>query len=128
MATRKMFALLAALAVGGLSTAHAQQPAAAAPQGTAKKEQAAAPAQGQTKRVAASAKVAVSADSARALVMAHAPGVKIESSKLRRRGGRLVYDVKVREQGQKASKWVRVDATTGNVMDVPMASKAHKKA
>ena len=127
MVARKVFALITALAVGGLSTAHAQQPAP--PQATAKKEQVAASAQGQTKRVAASAKAAISADSARALVLARATGAKVESSRLRRRAGRLVYDIKVREQGQKASHWYRVDATTGNVMDVPMAmGKGHKKS
>jgi hypothetical protein len=35
MATRKMFALIAALAVGGISTAHAQAPA---PRAATKKE------------------------------------------------------------------------------------------
>ena len=59
--------------------------------------------------------------------MARASGAKIEAAKLRRRGGRLVYDIKVREQGQKAAHWYRVDANTGNVIDVPMAAKAHAK-
>ena len=129
MATRKMFALIAALAVGGISTGRAQAPAAS-PQASAKKQQAtpAASAQGQTKRTAAAAKVAVSADSAKALVLARAAGAKIESSRLRRRAGRMVYDIKIREQGQKASHWYRVDATTGNVVDVPMAASASTKA
>jgi uncharacterized membrane protein YkoI len=62
-------------------------------------------------------------------VLARASGATIQSSKLRRRAGRLVYDIKVREQGQKRSHWYRVDATTGNVVDVPMAAsaKAHVK-
>ena len=127
MATRKMFALIAALAVGGISTAQAQAPAAA-PQATTKKEQATASAQAQTRRTAAAAKVAVSADSAKALVLARAAGAKIESSRLRRRAGRMVYDIKIREQGQKASHWYRVDAMTGNVIDVPMAASASAKA
>jgi uncharacterized membrane protein YkoI len=128
MTTRKMFALIAALAVGGISTAHAQAPAAA-PRAATKKEQVtpSASAQGRTRHTAAAAKVAVSADSAKALVLARASGAKVESSKLRRRGGRMVYDIKVREQGQKSSHWYRVDATTGNVVDVPMAAKAHAK-
>jgi uncharacterized membrane protein YkoI len=118
---RKTLVLATTLTVGMAGAALAQQPAAA-PQGGAKNTHAAA--QTQTKRTAAAAKVAISSDSARALVKAHDAKATILSEKLRRRKGRMVYDVRVREEGQKGTHWLRVDATTGAVTEVSMAASA----
>jgi uncharacterized membrane protein YkoI len=125
MTMRKTFVLATALTFGMAAAALAQQPAAA-PQGAAKQTRAAA--QTQTKRTAAAAKVAISADSARALVKAHDAKATILSEKLRRRNGRMVYDVRVREEGQKGTHWLRVDATTGTVTQVSMAGSAKPAA
>jgi uncharacterized membrane protein YkoI len=107
MTMRKTLFLATTLTLGVASAALAQQPTAAQ--------------QTQTKRTAAAARVAVSADSARALVKVHDPSATVLSEKLRRRNGKMVYDVRVREQGHKGTHWLRVDATTGAVTAVSMA-------
>jgi hypothetical protein len=109
MTTRKTLVLATTFTLGLAGAALAQRPVAVQ--------------QTQAKRVAAAAKVAVSADSARTLVKVHDPKAAILSEKLRRRNGKLFYDVRVREQGQKSVHWLRVDATTGAVTDVSMTTQ-----
>jgi uncharacterized membrane protein YkoI len=123
MTMRKTLVLATTITLGVAGAVFAQQPAAAA-QGAAKAKSALTVHQTQPKGVAAAAKVAISADSARALVRMHDPKATILSEKLRRRNGKMVYDVRVREQGQKGVHWLRVDATTGTVTDVSMAGSA----
>jgi uncharacterized membrane protein YkoI len=122
MTTRKTLVLVTTFTLGLAGAALAQQPAAA-PQRAARSTRAVAAQQSQTKRVAAAAKVAINADSARALVKVHDPKAAILSQKLRRRHGKMVYDVRVREQGQKGVHWLRVDATTGAVTEVSLATQ-----
>jgi uncharacterized membrane protein YkoI len=122
MTTRKTLVLVTTFTLGLAGAALAQQPAAA-PQRAVKSTRAVAAQQTQAKRVAAAAKVAISTDSARALVKVHDPKAAILSEKLRRRNGKMFYDVRVREQGQKSVHWLRVDATTGAVTDVSMATQ-----
>ena len=124
MTTRKTLTLVAALVMSGAALG-AQQPAAK-PQGAAKETHAVAAAQ--VKQASAQAKVAVSRDSARALVLARVPKATIESEKLHRRSGRMQYDVKYREAGSKASHWLRIDATTGAITQVPMTASSGQKA
>ena len=126
MTTRKTLTLVAALAFVGAGAAAAQQPTS---RSQTKPTHVAAAARPQAKQTAAAqAKVAISRDSARALVMARSPKATILSEKLHRRDGRLMYDVRYREAGSKASHYVRVDATTGAITAVPMTASTSQKA
>ena len=127
MTTGRTLTLGAALIVGLAGAAAAQAPAAA-PQRASKSAPARTASQGQTKRVATATKVTVSADSAKALVRAHDAKAVILSERLRRRNGRLVYDVRVRDQGKKGEHLLRVDAMTGAITEVSMASSAKPAA
>jgi uncharacterized membrane protein YkoI len=86
-------------------------------------QQGAAPGQ-QGHRDSTAARRTISADSARAIVRAHLPKVRVTSQHLRRANGRLLYVFRLRSAGNGALVRVTVDAQTGAYAQaLPLAAR-----
>jgi len=95
------------------STTHPQQPTSTAKQN---------PTQSTT------TKPAVSADSAKKVLLANVPGAKVSSERLRRSGGKAYYSISYRTKGEKQAKHATVDANTGAFSMTAPATKSNKMA
>jgi peptidase YpeB-like protein len=88
--------------------------------------QSAAPTAPSRTRSTASAKVNISADSAKTIVAAQAPGMTIKSERLRGKGNHRMYHFQLTENGKKGVRYATVDANSGAFTLKPMASTSTK--
>lgn len=135
--TTTLLAML--LSAATVATAGAQQMTRSAPQHATKSAMqhtapkavqhsaasSAAPAQAKQK---SAQRPAISADSARALVLRSMPNAKVRSEKLEHENGRLVYAFHVTPAGKSSSVWLDVDANKGTLSKPHQHATAKKKA
>jgi uncharacterized membrane protein YkoI len=115
-----VFAIATALSA---AVAGAQQPKPATTAKSTAKPTAAAQAPAAAKQA-----VAVSADSAKKIVMANATGATISSARLHKSAGKAWYNVAYKMKGEKKTMHATVDANTGAFATVaPAASKSTTK-
>lgn len=130
MLARNALAILATTALASTAAA-AQQPAKQAPatrSATAMQTQQPAAAKKSNRTPAASA-LPVSADSAKKVLLANAPGAKVSAERLHRSGGKVYYALSYHVQGDTKTKHASVDARTGAFSMTPApAAKAASAA
>lgn len=129
MLARNALAVLAATALTA-TLATAQQPAKPAPStrstAVTHAQQPAAAAK-KSPRTSAAAALAVSADSAKKVVLANVPSAKVSSERLHRSNGKAYYMFSYRAKGQTKQMHASVDATTGAFsMTVPAGGSTRK--
>jgi uncharacterized membrane protein YkoI len=112
------------------SVAGAQQATSTTPSAPKPVARSSASTQAKTRSTAsAKAKVNISADSAKAIVAAQAPGMTVKSERLRGKSSHRMYYFQLAEQGKKGVRHATVDANTGafNLMSASTTGAAKPK-
>jgi len=126
MLSRNALVVIVATALTAAAAA-AQQPAKPATTHSSTAAQAPAAAK---KNAATSSAVApaVNADSAKKIVLAHAAGATVTSTKLHHSGGKAYYAVSYKLKGDKKTMHATVDATTGAFAEAAAPAVSTKPA